>query len=90
MKSKQTEIDFGTLGVMEKTFIIVDADITTASNITGAIAYVAPTGKELDELEFDNFDFRFAPGSGQCTLYAVAKEGLVADKFKLNYTYNIT
>jgi len=89
-KSKQTEIDFGSTGVMEKNFIIIDTDVTISSNITGSLAYVAPTGKDLDELEFDVLELRFAPGSGQFTLYAVAKEGLVADKFKINYAFNLT
>ena len=89
-KNKQTEIDFGSLGIMEKEFTVVDTDITTDSTITGSLAYVAPTGKDLDELEFDVLELRFAPGSGQFTLYAVAKEGLVADKFKINYTFNLT
>jgi hypothetical protein len=86
---KQTEIDFGSTPIEEKTFTITDANITTSSIITGSIAYEAPTGKELDELEFDNFDLMFVAGTGQCTLYARSLNGYVADKFKLNYAYNI-
>jgi hypothetical protein len=87
---KTTEIDFGSTPVMEATFTITDADIVSTSYIIGDIAYVAPTGKDLDELEFDSFDFRFVAGTGQCTLYAKALEGLVADKFKINYVINKT
>jgi hypothetical protein len=86
---KQTEIDFGSTPVTDATFIITDADITTSSVIEGTIAYVAPIGKDLDELEFDSFELMFAPGTGQCTLYARSLNGLVADKFKVNYSYNI-
>jgi hypothetical protein len=86
---KQTEIDFGTTPVYEASFTITDSEVTTSSIIVAQIAYVAPTGKELDELEFDFFDFRCTPGTGSFTLYARSLEGLVADKFKINYSYNI-
>lgn len=86
--NKQTEIDFGATPVESATFTITDSDITTASKIIGQIAYVAPTGKELDELEFDSFDIKFAPAAGSCTLFIRSLEGYVADKFKLNYSFN--
>lgn len=87
-KSKQTEIDFGTTPVDEATFTITDTEVTTASDIIAQVAYVAPTGKELDELEFDTLDFRAVAGTGQFTLHVSSKEGYVADKFKVNYSYN--
>jgi hypothetical protein len=84
---KQTEIDFGPIPIDSTNMLISDAGITTSSFIIGSIAYVAPTGKSLDELEFDAFDLRFAPGTGQCTLHITSLQGLVADKFKINYIY---
>ena len=87
-KFRQTEIDFGATPVEVADIIITDAGINTGSRITGQIAYVAPTGKEIDELEFDAFDLRFAPGAGQCTLHITSLEGLVADKFVIYYSYN--
>jgi hypothetical protein len=88
--SRQTEIDFGATPVDTTTFIITDVNVTTSSIITGQMAYVAPTDKDLDELEFDSFDLRFAAGSGQFTLVARSLEGLVADKFKINYSYSVS
>ena len=85
LKSKQTEIDFGSGAVNDGVFVIADANVAPSSYITGNLAYVAPTGKDLDELEFDSFDLMFAPGSGSFTLYARALEGQVAGKFKINY-----
>lgn len=82
---KQTEIDFGPLPVAEKSFTIIDPDVTPASKLVGEIAYVAPTGKDLDEMEMDEIDLKFGPGSGQFTLYAVGENGYVADKFRVNY-----
>ena len=84
----QTEIDFGSTPVDEKTFTITDSHINTSSEIMVQLAYVAPTGKEIDELEFDSFDFRAVAGSGNFTLYARSLEGLVADKFIINYSYS--
>jgi len=82
---KQTEIDFGVIPVSEKEFTITDSDVLVTSQITGTIAYEAPTGKELDELEMDSIDLKFAPGSGQFKIYAKGLEGYLHDKFKINY-----
>lgn len=81
----QTEIDFGATPVAEASFTITDAAVSAASRIIGTVAYVAPTGKDLDELEMDGLDLKFAPGSGQFTLYARGLDGYVADKFVVNY-----
>lgn len=82
----QTEIDFGTTPVSEATFLIADATVTAASHLVGSVAYVAPTGKDLDEIEMDGLDLKFAPGVGQFTLYARGMDGYIADTFKVNYT----
>jgi len=84
-KMKQTEIDFGTAPVAEKEFTVTDTDVTATSRIVGCIAYVAPTGKELDELEFDAIDLKFAPAAGSFKIYAKGLEGYVSDKFKVYY-----
>jgi hypothetical protein len=82
---KQVEIDFGSLPVSEAKFLITDASVTPSSHIVGSVAYEAPTGKDLDELEMDELDLKFGPGSGQFTLYATGENGYIADKFKINY-----
>jgi hypothetical protein len=82
---KQTEIDFGTTPVSEASFVIADVDVTAGSQLIGSVAYEAPTGKDLDELEMDGLDLKFAPGSGSFTLYVRGMDGYVADKFKINY-----
>ncbi len=82
---KQTEIDFGTTPVSEASFLITDADVLVGSQLIGNVAYEAPTGKDLDELEMDGLDLKFAPGAGQFTLYARGLDGYVADRFKINY-----
>jgi len=82
---KQTEIDFGSTPVSEASFIITDADVGAGSQLIGNIAYEAPTGKDLDEVEMDAIDLKFGPGSGQFTLWARGLDGYLADKFKVNY-----
>ncbi len=81
----QTEIDFGSLPVAEASFTVSNAGVTPTSNIAGSVAYVAPTGKDLDELEMDGVDLKFGPGSGQLTIYARGQDGYIADKFKISY-----
>lgn len=82
---KQIEVDFGTLPISEKSFLITDASVTPASHIVGSVAYEAPTGKDLDELDMDGLDLKFGPGSGQFTVFAKGQEGYISDKFKINY-----
>jgi hypothetical protein len=83
--SKQTEIDFGTTPVSEASFTVGDEDDFVDSRITGDVAYEAPTSKDLDELDMDGLELKFAPGDKALTIYARARDGYVADKFKINY-----
>jgi hypothetical protein len=82
---KQTEIDFGTTPVAEASFTVTDADVSATNQLIGSVAYEAPTGKDLDELDMDGLDLKFAPGIGEFTIYARGMDGYVADKFKINY-----
>jgi hypothetical protein len=81
----QAEIDFGPLPVAEGAFVVSDPTVTSTSRIIGSVAYEAPSAKDLDELEMDALDLKFAPGDGQLTIWASGREGYVADKFKINY-----
>ncbi len=81
----QVEVDFGALGLSEQSFVITDSNVSTTSHIIGNIAYIAPTGKDLDELDMDAIDLKFSVGSGQFTVYVKGLEGYLADKFKINY-----
>ncbi len=83
--SKQTEVDFGATPVSEALFTVTDASVSATSKLTGTVAYEAPTGKDLDELDMDGLDLKFGPGSGQFTVYVRGMDGYIADKFKLNY-----
>ena len=82
---KQTEIDFGATPISEKEFTIVDSDVLITSKLIGNIAYEAPTGKDLDELEMDAIDLKFQAGVSLFKIYAKGLEGYLHDKFKINY-----
>lgn len=82
---RQVEIDFGAIPVSEASFTIVDAGVTPSSVVVGSVAQVAPTGKDLDELEMDTLGLRFGAGNGQFIIFANGLSGYVADKFIINY-----
>jgi hypothetical protein len=84
-KGKQIEVDFGTVPVDLMVFTITDSDITTSSKIIGSLAYVAPTGRSLDELEFVELNLEFGAGAGSAPLYAQSLNGPVEGKYKINY-----
>ena len=83
--AEQTEIDFGATPVAEASFTITDAGVTSASIITGSVAYLAPTGKDLDEIDMDELSLSFGAGSGSFTIFARGLSGYIADKFIINY-----
>jgi len=81
----QVEIDFGDLPVESGEFTIVDSLVLPSSHITGTIAYESPTGKDLDELDMDSIDLKFAPGNGTLLIRARGLEGYLHGAFKVNY-----
>lgn len=82
---KQTEVDFGATPLPFASFTVTDASVSASSQITGSVAYEAPTGKDLDELEMDTIDVKFGPDVGQFTIYVTGQEGYLEGKFKINY-----
>jgi hypothetical protein len=83
----EAEIDVGATPVAEATVNVVNASITTASKIIGGIAYSAPTGKDLDEVDMDAISLLFKPLAGSFDIKVKGLEGSIADKFKVWYTY---
>jgi hypothetical protein len=82
----QVVIDFGALPVSEMAFVIVDSRITPTTPMIGQIPYLAPPGKDLDELEMDQIDVKCSSESGQFTAYVRTFDGsYLHDKFYLNY-----
>ena len=83
----QAEIDFGSTPVEEASFAVTDAAITASMKVIGGMAYVAPAGRDLDEVEMEPFNCRFVAGTGNFTILVQAIEGPVEGKYKLDYTY---
>jgi hypothetical protein len=86
---KQVEINFGdTNYITQNEFNIVDSSIVATDKISAEIAYVAPTGKDLDELEMDSFIFICGAYEGGFKMLATALDGSVYGTFKINYSIN--
>jgi hypothetical protein len=84
----QTEIDFGSTPVAEGTFTITNAAVAVGSYITAQVAYLAPTGKDLDEIEMDDLIIRCGSGAGTFDMFVRAADGSYLEgKFKINYTF---
>ena len=83
---KEVEIDFGIPVTRNKTFTIVDADVTPTSLLLANQSAKAATGKPQDENEAESILFKAVAGSGQFTLYAqVLNNSLVSGKFNVTY-----
>jgi hypothetical protein len=83
---KQTEVDFGATPVADGTFTVTDTDVSATSQLIAQVAYEAPTGKDLDEIEMDDLQIRCKPAAGSFDMYIKAADGsYLHDKFKINY-----
>lgn len=82
---KSTEIDFGTTPIWEKDFTITDAAVSPATKVRAYIGYEAPTGKTLDELEFEHIVLLANGGSGVINLNARSLLGKVIGRFVVHY-----
>lgn len=71
----QVEIDFGDLPLADGTFVISNPNVGPASAVAAWMAYVAATGKDLDETEMDDLIIRCAPGDGRLTMFVRAADG---------------
>jgi hypothetical protein len=83
----ETEIDFGSTPVSDKTFTVVDAAITGASKIMVTPSGSPATGRVGDDWAWDQITFAAAPGTGQFTLYANAGNNSVVGLRKVLYSY---
>lgn len=87
----QTEVDFGATPVEDATFTVTDVFIlSTSINLNCWLSGDAPTGKDQDETTMDDLFIVAGPAAnGSFTLYIRGMEGYIADKFKINYSYNL-
>ena len=83
----EAEIDVGATPVLEASIAVTDAGVSATSKIIGGVAYSAPTGKDLDELEMDALELKFEPAAGSLNVHIKGLEGYIADKFKIWYTF---
>ena len=83
----ETEIDFGTTNLTQKTFTITDAGVSATSKIVISISGNAATGRNADEIEMEVFYYYATPGTGTFNLFVKSLEGPVVGTYKLFYTY---
>jgi hypothetical protein len=82
---RQVLIDFGATPITYGEFTFTDGRVNSNSNLMGNIAYVAPPGRDLDEVEMEPFSISFQPGGGQFIVLVQAIEGPVVGQYYLNY-----
>lgn len=82
----ETEVDFGTKPVTEKTFTITDAGVTAASKIICTESGNVATDRVGADSLWDSINYSALGAAGTFTLYAKAS-GSVVGKRKLFYTF---
>lgn len=83
----ETEVDFGSTPVTEKTFTVTDAGVTAASKIMCLESGNVATGRVGADSLWDSIIYSALGASGSFTLYARASNAVVG-KRKLFYTYS--
>jgi hypothetical protein len=89
-RGAQTEVDFGSTPVRSTKFTISDASVLAGGKIVATLAYDAPTGRTIDEVEME-FDNIFI-AAGNITagvsfdLYVGSGTGMLSGKYKINYS----
>lgn len=83
----ETEIDVGTTPVEDASVNVVNTEVSVSSKMVGGVAYKAPTGKDLDELD-EAFEVKFEPKAGSFNVLIKGLEGSIADKFIIWYSFS--
>jgi len=85
----QVELDFGSTSVSEMLFTVADANVLPTSKIMAQMANVAPTGKDLDEIQLEPLVVYAAPstlGIGYADFFLRTIDGsTVSDRFVIQY-----
>jgi hypothetical protein len=82
----EVEIDFGSVPVPSKSFVITEALASPTSKIIPSPSSKTATGRVgTDDMEWDMISLSAVPGSGSFTLYAVANPGPVVGKRNIQY-----
>lgn len=79
------ELDFGSLPVVEKSFNVIDVNVSNVDIVKTELAPLKPTDKDIDELEFDSFDIISFANNGSIDIFVKSLEGEVSGKFKFMY-----
>lgn len=80
------ELDFDSLPVSSKSFIITDALVSTGSKIFISLSGNSATGRIGNDYSWDSITYSVIPGTGSFTVDAIVTNGSVVDKRKIYYT----
>jgi len=87
-RMKEVDLDFGSTPVVDKSFTIIDSDITTDKVIIVLPSAKPSVGRQGVDFEVDIVQFSAASGTGELTIYAVCNNGHLTGKRKVIYVYN--
>jgi hypothetical protein len=81
----EAEIDFGSVGVYDATFTVVDAAVGVTSEVAVVQSGAAATSRGAGDALWDAITYAAVPAAGSFTLYALAYPGPVVGKRKILY-----
>jgi len=81
----QAIIDFGSADITDEVFNIIDASISTSSNILAFVTWCSALSRDPDEVAADQISISVEPLTGSMNIYASAIEGTVSGKYAINY-----
>lgn len=84
----ETTVDFGSTPVGSAIFTVTDANITSAHNIIATQSADATSNRTADENGIDLVLFSATAGTGQFTLYAEVKAGVITGQVDVHYIYS--
>lgn len=79
------EIDFGSAGVYDATFTVIDAAVSVATEVAVVQSGATATDRASGDALWDAIVYAATPAAGSFTLYALAQPGPVAGKRKILY-----
>lgn len=79
------EIDFGTTGVYDATFTVVDAAVGVTTEVAVVQSGATATSRAAGDALWDAITYAAVPAAGSFTLYALAHPGPVVGRRKILY-----
>ena len=86
IRATLVELDFGSPGTRQRTFVVVDPAVTAQTNVVMSQSALAAIGRSADENELDAFVCRCTPVAGSFTAFITTVDGgSVSGLYKFQY-----